>query len=253
MQRLAFFVYGVLCHLMFLAVYAVLAAFVGGFWLPKTIDSPASANVGLAAAVNIALILGFGLQHSIMARPAFKRTWTKFVPPAIERSTYVLASNLYLILLMWLWQPINIVVWDAPSGALRIAAWSLFAAGWLLVPLVSLMINHFDLFGTRQVWLHLRGEKYEPLPFRTPLLYARMRHPLYVGWALAFWAIPTMTVGHLLFASLLTMYMLVAVLFEERDLIAHFGHRYEQYRREVPMFMPRWARRSAPQAEPIEV
>jgi methanethiol S-methyltransferase len=253
MQRLAFFVYGVLCHLMFLAVYAVFAAFVGGFLLPKTIDSPTMTGVGLAAAINIALLLGFGLQHSIMARPAFKRVWTKFVPPPIERSTYVLVSNLYLILLMWLWQPINIVVWDAPAGALRIAAWSLFVAGWLLVPLVSLMINHFDLFGTRQVWLHLRGEKYEPLPFRTPLLYARMRHPLYVGWALAFWAIPTMTVGHLLFAGLLTVYMLVAVLYEERDLIAHFGHRYEQYRREVPMFMPRLAKRSEPQAESVEV
>ena len=142
------------------------------------------------------------------------------------------------MLLFVLWQPINLVIWDLPAGPARWAAWTLFAAGWLMVPLVTLMINHFDLFGLRQVWLHWQGQQYTSLPFRTPYLYKRMRHPLYVGWAIAFWATPTMTLGHLLLAAGLTGYMLVAVIFEERDLVAHFGRAYEDYRRRVPMFLP---------------
>lgn len=239
MTRIAFFVYGVVCHLLFLALYAWLAAFFAGLpLLPKTIDGPVEASLGWALAINAGLVLAFALQHSVMARPGFKRLWTRLVPQPIERSTYVLLSCVVLAALMIFWQPIGIVVWDLPAGPARWVAWALFAAGWLLVPLVTLMINHFDLFGTRQVWLHLRGHEYTPLPFRTPMLYARMRHPLYVGWAIAFWAIPTMTVGHLLLAASLTGYMLVAVVFEERDLVAHFGRAYEDYRRRVPMFLP---------------
>jgi protein-S-isoprenylcysteine O-methyltransferase Ste14 len=240
MSRVFFFVYGVFCHLLFLAVYVWLAAFFAGLpLLPKTIDSPAGDSLGRALAINAGLVLAFALQHSIMARPGFKRVWTRFVPEPIERSTYVLLSCVVLAALLIWWQPIGFVVWDLPAGPARWAAWTLFAAGWLLVPLVTFMINHFDLFGTRQVWLHLRGKPYTSLPFRTPMLYSRMRHPLYVGWAIAFWSIPTMTAGHLLLAALLTGYMLVAVVFEERDLVTHFGRAYLNYRRRVPMFIPR--------------
>ena len=250
MTRVSFFVYGVVCHLLFLVVYAWLGAFFAGLpILPKTIDSPAGAPLAWALAINLGLVLAFAAQHSVMARPGFKSLWTRLVPQPIERSTYVLLSCIVLAALMIFWQPINIVLWDLPAGPARWAAWALFAAGWLMVPLVSLMINHFDLFGTRQVWLHLTGRPYTPLPFRTPYLYKRMRHPLYVGWAIAFWATPTMTAGHLLLAAALTGYMLVAVIFEERDLVAHFGRAYEDYRRQVPMFVP-LPRFSPPAAQP---
>jgi protein-S-isoprenylcysteine O-methyltransferase Ste14 len=239
MSRALFLGYGVLCHLLFLAVYGYLAAFFAGLPIvPKTVNSPPGASPGWALAINFGLVLAFALQHSVMARPGFKRLWSRIVPEPIERSTYVLFSCIVLVLLFVFWQPINLVVWDLPVGLARWLAWTLFAAGWLMVPLVTLMINHFDLFGTRQVWLHWQGQQYTSLPFRTPYMYKRMRHPLYVGWAIAFWAIPTMTLGHLLLATALTSYMLIAVLFEERDLIAHFGQSYEDYRRRVPMFFP---------------
>jgi protein-S-isoprenylcysteine O-methyltransferase Ste14 len=239
MTRIVFFAYGVVCHLLFLAAYAWMAAFFAGVpLLPKTVDGPAATSIGWALAINAGLVLAFGLQHSIMARPWFKSHWTRIVPQPIERSTYVLLSCVVLAALMILWQPMGTVVWSLPSGPARWAMWTLVAAGGLMVPLVCLMFNNFDLFGTRQVWLHLRGEEYKSLPFRTPMLYSRMRHPLYVGWAIAFWATPTMTVGHLLLAAGLTGYMLVAVVFEERDLVAHFGRVYEDYRRRVPMFVP---------------
>jgi methanethiol S-methyltransferase len=246
MRRWFYFGYGVACHLLFLAVYAWFGAFTGNLIVPKTIDTPTPTATGLAVAINLGLLLAFGWSHSIMARPAFKRVWTRFVPEPIERSTYVLVSCLMLVLLMWQWRGLPAVVWNIENSAGRVLMWGLFAGGWLMVPAVSLMISHFDLFGTRQVWLHLKGRPYEPLPFRTPMLYARVRHPLYIGWALAFWATPTMTVGHLLFASVLTVYMAIATVVEERDLLAHFGERYEHYRRTVPRFIPR-LRGSAPQ------
>lgn len=243
MKRWFFFIYGVGCHLLFLGTFVYMAAFVGNLWVPKTIDTVYAASTGAttaAIAINVFLLGLFGLQHSIMARPAFKRIWTRVVPRPIERSTYVLISCLVTVLLMWQWRGIGTVVWDAQTPLLRGALWGLFAVGWLLVPLVSLMIDHFDLFGTRQVWLHLKEQEYEPLPFRVPAAYKYVRHPLYVGWAIAFWATPTMTAGHLLFAVVLTGYMVLAAVVEERDLIAHFGRQYEEYRRRVPMFVPRW-------------
>ena len=170
-------------------------------------------------------------------------------------------ANAATILLMWQWRPIDALVWDAKQPVVRGMLWSLFAAGWLAVPLVSLMINHFDLFGTRQVWLFWRNKPYTDLPFRTPAAYAHVRHPLYLGWGLLFWAIPTMTVGHLLFAGSLTAYMMLAAIVEERDLVAHFGQLYEDYRRRVPMFVPRLtvaatvsqaSRESEPVAQPVE-
>ena len=238
MKRWAFFVYGILCHLLFLATYAYLAGFVGNLVVPKSIDSPAATTSG-AVVVDLALILLFGLQHSIMARPSFKRVWTRFVPEPIERSTYVLLSCAATALLMWQWRPLDTVLWDCRNAFGRPLLWALFAAGWMAIPLVSLMINHFDLFGTRQVWLNLRGRPYEALPFRTPMLYARVRHPLYLGWALAFFAAPTMTTGHLLFAGSLTLYMVLAARIEERDLVKLYGEAYRTYQASVPMFVPR--------------
>lgn len=242
MQRSIFLAYGGYCYLMFLATYAYFAGFVGNWLVPKSIDSPLAAgpagSIATAVAVNVALLVLFGVQHSVMARPAFKSIWTRLVPVPIERSTYLLFSNLALIVLMWLWQPIDGVIWNVQHPAGWWLLTGLFAAGWLLVPLVSLMINHFDLFGMRQVWLHWRGQPYTPLPFHTPLAYSWVRHPLYVAWAIAFWATPTMTVGHLLLASVLTGYMVLASKIEERDLVAYFGQQYEDYRRRVPAFVP---------------
>jgi protein-S-isoprenylcysteine O-methyltransferase Ste14 len=241
MKRWSFFVYGVFCHLLFLATFAYLAGFVGNLWVPKSIDS-ASDGLLYALGINMLLLIGFGMQHSIMARPWFKRWWTRLVPAVIERSTYVLVSCLATFVLIWQWRGIDVVVWDVQHPVGQGILWALFAAGWLMIPLVSLMIHHFDLFGTRQVWLYLRGKPYTPLSFRTPLLYNHVRHPLYLGWALAFWATPTMTVGHLLFAGVLTLYMVLAAHVEERDLVGHYGKLYREYQKKVPMFLPRWLR-----------
>ncbi len=239
MKRLAFFVYGVACHLLFLATFVYMAGFVGNLLVPSSIDSASTASVSTAVLVNLLLLGLFAAQHSIMARPAFKKVWTRIVPQPIERSTYVLVSCLVTVVLMWQWRSIDILVWDVQTPALRAVIWGVFATGWLLIPAVSLLIDHFDLFGTRQVWLHLKGHDYTPLPFRTPLVYKHVRHPLYISWAIAFWATPTMTVGHLLFATVLSGYMVLAVFIEERDLVDHFGHQYEEYRRRVPKFIPR--------------
>jgi protein-S-isoprenylcysteine O-methyltransferase Ste14 len=252
MKRWLYFTYGTASYLLFFALYAYMACFVGGFVVPWTIDAPAGGPIGMALAVNLTLLVLFGLQHSVMARPWFKNVWTRLVPVPIERSTYMLASSAVLILLMWQWRPIDAIVWDIRQAALRAAAWALFAAGWLLVPAVTYLINHFDLFCMRKVWLHLRGQEYTSLPFRTPLAYKHVRHPLYIGWAIAFWATPTMTVGHFLFAAVLTGYMGLAAVFEERDLVAHFGEPYAEYRRRVPMFVPRLFGSAKPQT-PVAV
>ena len=238
MRRTIYFAYGVGCYLLFLATYVYFACFVGNLFVPRTIDIGPTMPWVWAVAVDVTLVLAFGIQHSFMARPAFKARWTRLVPAPIERSTYVLASCLVLILLMWLWQPLDLVIWNIshPIGWWFIMA--LFASGWLLVPLVSLAINHFDLFGVRQVWLHLAGRPYTPLAFRTPLPYNLVRHPLYIAWGIAFWATPTMTVGHFLFAALLSVYMFAASRVEERDLVDYFGSVYEDYRRRVPAFLP---------------
>jgi protein-S-isoprenylcysteine O-methyltransferase Ste14 len=240
-------VYGVFSHLLFFGVFAYMAGFMANLVVPKSIDSVSSGSTSTAIVVNLLLLALFAVQHSVMARPAFKRMWTRIVPEPIERSTYVFVSCVVTIVLMWQWHGIDMAIWDAQQPMLRAALWCLFAIGWLLVPAVSLMINHFDLFGTRQVWLYLRGREYESLPFRTPSLYKHVRHPLYIGWTIAFWAIPRMTAGHLLFAVVMTGYMiLAAVLFEERDLVAHFGEQYEAYQRGVPRFIPRF--KAAPPA-----
>jgi protein-S-isoprenylcysteine O-methyltransferase Ste14 len=222
-----------------------MAGFVGNFLVPQSIDEPIVGPVGRAVIADLLLLFVFAVQHSLMARQGFKAIWTRVVPRPIERSTYVLASCVVLALLLWLWQPIGIVIWDVQHPFARPFLWGLFAAGWLMVPAVSMMISHFDLFGTRQVWLTFRGQPYTALPFRTPMLYGRVRHPLYIGWALAFWATPTMTAGHLLFAGALTAYMALAAIVEERDLVAHYGRQYESYRQRVPMFVPSLTARAA--------
>lgn len=241
MRRAVFFAYGVAAHALFLVVYAWMAAFVGnlGFGLFQTIDGPAVTPFAIAFAIDVLLVAAFAVPHSVMARPGFKRWWTRFVPQPIERSTYVLVSCLLMALLLWQWRPIGGVAWNVTNPTGRWLLHALFAVGWLMVPTVSLLINHFDLFGTRQVWLHLRGRAYSHLPFRTPLAYRYVRHPLYVGWILAFWATPTMTAAHLLFAVLTTAYILIAIPFEERDLLAHFGDDYVTYRRRVGALLPR--------------
>ncbi|MBX3417117.1 MAG: isoprenylcysteine carboxylmethyltransferase family protein [Pirellulaceae bacterium] len=240
-KRISFLVYGVTCHLMFLGVYAWLALFIGnlGFGLITTVDGEPGIPFGWATVINTCLVLAFVVPHSVMARPAFKRWWTRFVPKPIERSTYVLVSNLLMINLLWNWQPMGGVIWNITNPVGRGIMYGLFLLGVLLVPVVSLMISHFDLFGTRQVWLYFRGREYQHLPFRTPLAYRFVRHPLYLGWMLFFWAAPTMTVAHLLFAGLTTAYMLAAIPIEERDLVDHFGEKYLKYRHQVGALIPR--------------
>jgi protein-S-isoprenylcysteine O-methyltransferase Ste14 len=239
MKRWLFFIYGVCCYLLFLVTYAYLAGFVGNLLVYRSIDTQSPESLVWALAIDLGLVLLFGLQHSLMARPAFKRVWTRIIPPPIERSTYVLFSCVVTFLLIWFWQGIDLVIWDVKQPLGRILLWGLFVGGWLLIPVTSLMIDHFDLFGTRQVWLYLQGREHEPPAFRIPGLYKWVRHPLYVGWALAFWTTPKMTLGHLLFASSMTFYMVLASKIEERDLLRYYGRQYEDYRRRVGAFVPR--------------
>jgi protein-S-isoprenylcysteine O-methyltransferase Ste14 len=239
MHRIGIFLYGVFSYACFLATFLYAIGFVGGFGVPRSIDSAADGPLGVAVAVDVLLLAVFALQHSVMARPAFKRWWTRIVPVPAERSTYVLASSLALLLLFWQWRPIGGLVWRVEHPLVQTALYALFAAGWLTVLVTTFLINHFDLFGLRQVWLHLRGEPYRPLGFVTPGPYRLVRHPLYVGWLLAFWATPTMTAAHLLFAVTTTAYILIAIRLEERDLGEIHGERYAEYRRNVPMLVPR--------------
>jgi protein-S-isoprenylcysteine O-methyltransferase Ste14 len=239
MRRIGIFVYGVVAYACFFGTFLYAIGFVGGFGVPHAIDSAADGRLGVALLVDVLLLGLFASQHSIMARPAFKRWWTRIVPAPAERSTYVLASSLALLLLFWQWRPIGGVVWQVESPLGRTLLYATFAAGWLTVLCTTFLIDHFDLFGLRQVWLHLRGRPYRPLGFVTPGPYRHVRHPLYVGWLLAFWSTPTMTAAHLLFAVITTAYILVAIRLEERDLADIHGERYEEYRRDVPMLVPR--------------
>ena len=239
MKRFAIFVYGVVCYAIFFGTFLYAIGFVGDLIVPKSIDSAPQGPLGQALLINTLLLGLFAVQHSVMARPAFKRWWTRFVPKPVERSTYVLFSSLALIALFVHWQPIGGVIWDVQDPVGQAVLYGLFAFGWGLVLVATFLINHFDLFGLRQVWLYLRGKEYRPLNFGTPALYKIVRHPLYVGWFFAFWATPTMTVAHLFFALLTTAYILIAIRFEERDLVAEHGARYIEYREQVPMLVPR--------------
>ena len=237
MGRIVAFVYGVVCYAIFFVTFLYAAGFVGNLVVPKTLDSAPAGPLGSALLINIALLGLFAVQHSVMARPAFKRLWTKIVPEPVERSTYVLASSLALIALFVLWRPLGGVVWDVQDPAGRAVLYGGFAFGWLLVLVTTFLINHFDLFGLRQVWFHLRGRPYEPLSFTAPGPYRLVRHPMYIGWFFAFWATPTMTATHLLFAVMTTAYILIAIRLEERDLVAVHPE-YADYRARVPMLIP---------------
>jgi protein-S-isoprenylcysteine O-methyltransferase Ste14 len=236
--RLAILLYAIVSYGVFTVSFLYALGFVGNYVVPKSIDVGAPANPGEAIVVNLLLMSLFAIQHSVMARPSFKRWMTNLLPAACQRSTYVLLSSLILLLLFWQWRPIPTPVWQT-SG---IAAWLLTGIhwlGWLIAFASTHMIDHFDLFGLRQAFVAFRGTEITGQSFRTPLLYKIVRHPLMLGFLLAFWATPEMTAGHLLFAIANTAYILVALQFEERDLIAEFGATYQDYRRRVPMLLPR--------------
>ncbi|HWO02731.1 MAG TPA: isoprenylcysteine carboxylmethyltransferase family protein [Blastocatellia bacterium] len=236
--RIGTFVYGVACYLIFFGTFLYAAGFIGNLVVPKSIDSGRESGVPGALLINAGLLALFAFQHSLMARPWFKRAWTRFIPEPAERSTYVLFSSLALLVLFWQWRPVGVVVWQVEEQAGRVVLYALCAFGWLLVLVSTFLINHFDLFGLRQVYLFLIGRKYAQLKFGTPGPYRQVRHPLYLGWLFAFWATPTMTVAHLFFAVATTLYILMAIQFEEKDLVDLHGEEYKRYQKRVPMILP---------------
>ncbi len=239
MTRSVFAVIGVAIYLIFFTTFLYLIAFVGDIPpAPRTVDTGPSGPVAIAAIINLALIALFGIQHSVMARPAFKARWTRLVPPALERSVYVLSASLILIVLFLFWRPIPHIVWTVDNPVGRAVLWVLFLLGWAIVLLSTFLINHFELFGLKQVWFNLTGRSDVAPRFRTPFFYQLVRHPLYSGFILAFWAVPEMTLGHLELAIGMTVYILIAIIYEERDLIAAFGDDYRRYRAKTGMLLP---------------
>ena len=238
MGRIVSFTYGLICYVLFLASFIYAAGFLANLWVPKSIDSGDVGPIPTAILVNVLLLGVFAIQHSVMARPGFKTWWTRLVPVHLERSTYVLLSVAAFALLFWQWRPMPATVWKIEHATGAMVLQGLLFSGFLLVVYASFLIDHFDLFGLRQVFLHLRGIKYQPRPFRVPALYKVVRHPLYVGWFIAFWCTPHMTQGHLLFAAVASAYIFVAIVFEERDLVRFLGEDYRSYRQRVPMIFP---------------
>jgi protein-S-isoprenylcysteine O-methyltransferase Ste14 len=238
MGGLAAVLYGASAYLLFLGTFLYAVGFVGNLPLPKTIDSGEAGQLVPTLIIDTLLLGVFAIQHSVMARPAFKRWWTRFVPHSIERATYVLLASLALVLLFWQWRPLQDTVWSMTSPIGVAVMHAVFWLGWVLVLISTFLINHFELFGLRQVYARLRRRTLPPPVFRLPFLYKRVRHPIYLGFLLAFWATPSMTVGHLLFAIGTTGYILIGITLEERDLIALFGDQYRRYREQVSMLIP---------------
>ena len=236
--RISSFIYGIVCYGIFLATFLYAIGFVGNLIVPRSLDSAANILLKNALAIDLSLLGIFSLQHSLMARPWFKAWWTQIVPKPIERSTYVLFSSLCLIALFYFWQPLGVTIWNVQNSVGQAIFYFLFAFGWLLVLVATFLINHFDLFGLRQVYLYLIDREYTQLCFATPGFYKLVRHPLYVGWLFAFWATPTMTLAHLVFALATTAYILIAIQLEERDLLKIYGQAYADYRHQVPMLIP---------------
>ena len=246
MTRVIALIYGIVSYLLFFGTILYTIGFVTGIVVPKTIDTGEIAPASEAVFTNLLLMALFAVQHSLMARPSFKRWWTRYVPASIERSTYVLFASLALDLLIWQWQPMPGLIWRIDHPQIAMAATGLSLAGWLIVLTSTFMINHFELFGLHQVTNNLTGKEMPAPRFRTPLLYNLVRHPLYLGCIIAFWAAPTMTVGHLLFATVMTCYIFVGIFLEERDLITVFGDDYRRYRDRVSMLLPWRVQNSKP-------
>lgn len=238
MGRALAFAYGVVSYLIFFVTFLYAVGFVGNLFVPKSIDSGEAVPFGQALLVNGLLLALFAVQHSVMARPAFKRWWGRFVPQPVERSTYVLLASLVLILLFWQWRPMTDVVWSVENDVARYTLWALFFIGWATVLVSTFLINHFDLFGLRQVYLYQRGREYSELGFKTRFLYKLVRHPIMLGFIIAFWSAPVMTVGRLVFAVATTAYILIAIRLEERDIVSVHGTAYEEYRQQVSMLLP---------------
>jgi protein-S-isoprenylcysteine O-methyltransferase Ste14 len=238
MGRFIAFLYGLVAYLVFFVTFLYAIGFVEGLWVLKTIDNGAVVGAAEALIVNLVLLSIFAIQHSVMARRQFKQWWLRYVPASIERSTYVLAASLALILLFWQWRPMPAVVWQVGNSQIAMAIVVLSFVGWLLVLASTFMINHFELFGLHQVVNNLSGRDMSAVRFKTPMLYNFVRHPIYLGFIIAFWAAPTMTVGHLLFAAVTTAYIFVGILLEEHDLVELFGDDYRRYKERVSMLIP---------------
>jgi protein-S-isoprenylcysteine O-methyltransferase Ste14 len=238
MSRVVVFLFGLISYLVFFGTFLYAIGFVGNIFVPKSIDSGPVESTATSLVIDLVLLTVFALQHSVMARPGFKKAWTRIVPKAIERSVYVLFASSALILLFWQWRPMTGLIWSAENSVVRGLMLAVFVLGWLIVLLSTFMINHFDLFGLRQVYYHSRGIEPPEMGFTTRAFYNVVRHPIMLGFIIAFWATPVMTVGHLLFAAVTTAYILVAIQLEERDLVNHHGETYETYRRQVGMLVP---------------